>query len=145
LSPDLDPITGPAPATLTTALLAERLAAERALREQAVAYIDKALQLQAAEYERRLDDLNHAHAQAVEAQAKTVPREMFDQYVKETAAREQALMTAQSEKAAVQVETINARVDELVQWRSGIEGRLIGISAVIGVVVIVVNILIRVL
>ena len=38
MSPDLDPITGPAPATLTTALLAERLAAERALREQSLAY-----------------------------------------------------------------------------------------------------------
>jgi hypothetical protein len=38
VSPDLDPITGPAPATLTTALLAERLASERALREQATAY-----------------------------------------------------------------------------------------------------------
>jgi len=36
--PDLDPITGPAPATLTTALLAERLASERALREQSLAY-----------------------------------------------------------------------------------------------------------
>lgn len=38
MSPDLDPITGPAPATLTTALLAERLASERALREQSLAY-----------------------------------------------------------------------------------------------------------
>jgi len=36
--PDLDPITGPAPATLTTALLAERLASERALREQSLMY-----------------------------------------------------------------------------------------------------------
>jgi hypothetical protein len=36
--PELDPITGPAPATLTTALLAERLASERALREQSLAY-----------------------------------------------------------------------------------------------------------
>jgi hypothetical protein len=38
MSPDLDPITGPAPATLPTALLAERLASERALREQSLAY-----------------------------------------------------------------------------------------------------------
>ena len=38
MSPDLDPITGPAPATLTTALLAERLASERALREQSLLY-----------------------------------------------------------------------------------------------------------
>jgi hypothetical protein len=38
VSPDLDPITGPAPATLTTPLLAERLASERALREQSLKY-----------------------------------------------------------------------------------------------------------
>jgi hypothetical protein len=38
VSPDLDPITGPEPSTLTPALLAERLASERALREQATAY-----------------------------------------------------------------------------------------------------------
>jgi hypothetical protein len=38
LSPDLDPITGPEPSTLTPALLAERLASERALREQSLAY-----------------------------------------------------------------------------------------------------------
>lgn len=36
--PDLDPITGPAPTTLTSPLLAERLASERALREQSLAY-----------------------------------------------------------------------------------------------------------
>jgi hypothetical protein len=35
---ELDPITGPAPATLTPALLAERLASERALREQSLSY-----------------------------------------------------------------------------------------------------------
>ncbi len=105
----------------------------------------RALELQAAEYERRLDTLNHAHEAAVEAQARTVPREVFDQYVKETEQRERALVNTQNDRFNVAVEAINARVDELQNWRSGLEGRLIGISAVIGVIVVVVNIAIRVL
>lgn len=44
---------------------------------------DVALRLQAKEYERRLISLNHAHEQAVEAQAKTVPRETYETYIKE--------------------------------------------------------------
>jgi hypothetical protein len=36
--PELDPITGPEPSTLTSSLLAERLASERALREQSLQY-----------------------------------------------------------------------------------------------------------
>ena len=38
---DQDPITGPDPSTLSPALLAERLASERALREQASVYEDR--------------------------------------------------------------------------------------------------------
>lgn len=37
-----------------------------------------ALEIQAREMARRLDDLNHAHARALEAQSKTVSRETFD-------------------------------------------------------------------
>jgi len=36
--PELDPITGPEPSKLSPALLAERLASERALREQSLVY-----------------------------------------------------------------------------------------------------------
>ena len=168
--PELDPLTGPDPSTLSLAQLTERLAMERALREQefialrealgaikdaivAQAVNDRrALELQAAVYEQRLEVLNHAHAAAVEAQAKTVPREMFDAYVKETSSREDALVDAQSERttAAMQgvndrINATNKRIDELQNWRSGLEGRLIGVSAVIGVVVIVINIAIRVI
>ena len=159
----LDPLTGPDPSTLSLAQLTERLAMERALREQEYRALREALEsvkdmfkaqtesdrrallLQAEEYERRLETLNHAHAQAVEAQARTVPREVFDQYVKETEQRERALVGSQNERFATAVEAINNRADELMNWRSGLEGRLIGVSAVIGVIVVVVNIMIRVL
>jgi len=159
--PDLDPLTGKDPSSLSSAQLAERVAMERALREQEhIALRDaleairetfraqvisdrRALELQAREYERRLDTLNHAHEQAVEAQAMTVPRELFDQYVKETGARETAMVGSQNEKFAAAIDAVNARVDDLVTWRSGIEGRLIGITVVVGIVVIVINLGIR--
>jgi hypothetical protein len=44
---------------------------------------DVALELQAAEYGRRLGELNHAHQQALEAQARTVPRETYEEFLRE--------------------------------------------------------------
>ena len=88
-------------ATLTLTLLAERIAAleakmvaalqtehdARIAEERSVA---AALHKQAIEYERRLDVLNHAHEAAVIAQAATVPREMFDAYVRDHQAAKEA-------------------------------------------------------
>ncbi len=54
---------------------------EADLREQDKAAIEKALQLQAAEYERRLLALNHEDARARETQMQYMPREKFDTYV----------------------------------------------------------------
>lgn len=48
------------------------------------AAVEKARQIQFNEYERRLDGLNHAHEQAIETQRLTVPRETFENYVKES-------------------------------------------------------------
>lgn len=141
----LDPLTGPDPSTLTTALLAERLASERALREAHERAVDKALQLQADEYERRLDALNGEAGRLAKVLADSVPREVFQNYVKETEARERAMSATQTDKLNTALEGINARIDELQNWRSGLEGRLIGVSAVIGVIVIVINFAIRVL
>jgi ElaB/YqjD/DUF883 family membrane-anchored ribosome-binding protein len=39
---------------------------------------DEALKSQAREYERRLQELNHAHAQQIARNAEYVPRESFD-------------------------------------------------------------------
>jgi len=69
--------------TLSLPLLAERIANEHTARLTSEKSVEKALALQAQEYERRLDALNHAHQQAIEAQAMTVPRETFEAYIKE--------------------------------------------------------------
>lgn len=44
---------------------------------------DKALTLQAIEYQRRLDALNHANERAIENWNRTLPRELFDAFVRE--------------------------------------------------------------
>lgn len=49
---------------------------------------------QAIEYERRLGELNHENARILASAQIYLPREVFDGYVKEAAAREQRLAEA---------------------------------------------------
>ncbi len=56
---------------------------ERTLVDQRFEMLDRALILQAEEYKRRLDALNHAHAQAVVEQQRTLPRELHEAFIKE--------------------------------------------------------------
>lgn len=58
----------------------EKVSAERELRQTRAEALDKALELQATEYARRLQDLNHAHQIALENWARSLPRELFDQW-----------------------------------------------------------------
>jgi predicted PolB exonuclease-like 3'-5' exonuclease len=53
----------------------------KALFDERFGALAKALELQAEEYERRLEDLNHAHEEARLVASRTVTREAFDQYV----------------------------------------------------------------
>lgn len=108
------------------------VAAEHDARLIAEEAVEKARQIQFNEYERRLDNLNHAHQQAVEAAAKTVPREMFE-----------ASQSAMEAKYDVALSDLNKTADSLSNWRSGVEGRIIGISAAIGIAVIVINLGLR--
>ena len=107
-SGDLDPITGPAPATLTASLLAERLAAERALREQSERFLADDFAEFKTEIQRRLGELNHAHAQAVEAAARTVPRELFDAFVKENDSRREAAFSALGARLEASIDNVKA-------------------------------------
>lgn len=68
---------------IALARLDERLKALVSRLDRADIYTDKAIKLAADELARRLDVLNHAHEDAVQAQAATVPREVFDNYKKE--------------------------------------------------------------
>ena len=61
----------------------EELLVRIAVLEERVKNRDEALQLQAKEYERRLEVLNHAHAQAEEKNRNYVTREVYDGTVRE--------------------------------------------------------------
>jgi regulator of replication initiation timing len=50
-------------------------------------YNAKALKIQADEYGRRLDELNHSHEQAIEVRSSYLPRETFDRYIEGTEKR----------------------------------------------------------
>lgn len=73
---------------------------EYELRLSAEHAVEKARQIQFTEYERRLMSLNHAHEQAVEAQRSTVPREMFEAFVKDNERRLAKMEAMQSSIAS---------------------------------------------
>jgi hypothetical protein len=53
---------------------------DRLLQER-VAALDRATELQACEYARRLDELNHAHAQALQDRGHFLAREVWEAYI----------------------------------------------------------------
>lgn len=80
--------------------LEQRLDYERTLVAEKFLSVNRALELQAKEYERRLQELNHAHAIAKEKEKDTLPREIFyafrDEYEKRHRVLELALTAIQS-------------------------------------------------
>jgi len=60
---------------------------------------DKAVALNHVETLRRLDELNHAHAQAAERNRDYLPRQMFDQYSAEQSKWRETVTKAISESA----------------------------------------------
>jgi hypothetical protein len=59
-------------------MLKEHIAHERELREQATAMADIERDRQAAEYERRLEELNGAHARALQDRTELVQKSVYD-------------------------------------------------------------------
>lgn len=72
------------------AFVREQIAMLKELIETRLEGMDKALALQAREYERRLETLNHAHRQAEEALARTVQQDVFDETMKALNERQQS-------------------------------------------------------
>jgi hypothetical protein len=68
------------------ALLKEQIKHERELREQTARNNELALEKQASEYERRLDELNHAHARSLEDRTQFLQANIYEQTQKELAA-----------------------------------------------------------
>jgi hypothetical protein len=111
-----------------------QLELEVARQQEKLKAKEKATELQAKEYERRLTALNHAHEQALEVQKTTVTADKFEDYVKtESLAREAALLRV-DEKIAAQNQTLGDRMSRLESLQSRIIGGLVVIAVLIPVV-----------
>lgn len=80
---------------------------------------EKALQLQASEYERRLQTLNHEYARIAEVLAKSVSQERFEEYVKSE--REREVERSKTDKMAndLAFANINQRFGEVDKVLAG--------------------------
>ncbi len=91
---------------LTHGILSERIQHERELREQGSDYIANELTEFKIEIQRRLGELNHAGQLAVEAQARTVPRELFDAFVKENDQRRESSFAALGNRLEASIDNV---------------------------------------
>lgn len=102
----------------------------------------QARKLQAVEYERRLEALNHENARILANAAIYLPREVFDGYVKEAAAREQRLAEAVSlarDEGSGQAKAVGVQ-----QQRSQrVTGLVFAVIGAVGVLVAVVAVLVK--
>lgn len=117
---------------------AHDLATEIAVLKERLRGMDTALSLQADEYDRRLDELNHAHEEAVRVQQTYVTEEVHRRDV--DAARTAALAVASEavSKADSLAEAVDVRrrtVDERVGKIESFQARLVGALALITVLI----------
>ncbi len=83
MSHDSEGVSHPGAESVTWYDLSRELGHIREIIGDRAGTVQRALELQAREYERRLADLNHAHTQAVENWRQTLPRESFDLFERE--------------------------------------------------------------
>jgi len=121
-----------------------------------LAAAEKALSIQAAEYERRLTALNHAHEQAREKERDFIQRETYETYTRTTSER----LNKIEAQGALQVgrdridlilqgldkrfEEIAERIGEIERARANLDGRISMIGSMLFGISIIINILITV-
>jgi hypothetical protein len=97
---------------------------ERELREKSEQAVEQARTIQFNEYERRLNDLNHAHELERERNAASVTRIEYDTFVKEARLREDSLNKALTEKFTAAHDALAAKqADDIARLNTvGTEG-----------------------
>jgi translation initiation factor 2B subunit (eIF-2B alpha/beta/delta family) len=85
--------------------------------------VRRALKLQATEYERRLDSLNHAHEQAVETAHTYVTLDKYEDWIKQNASAKDTAF----ERADEKIEGLKLRIEAMEKAHN----RLIGIMLVL--------------
>ena len=121
-------------------LMDERTRYEREILSTRENLVKEALHLQAAEYDRRLTDLNHAHATAMENWRMSMPREMFDQWEREYSKwKEQVQLILNSAITPAAIDRLDERLKVIERGANKITGALIllGFAGLAGVAALV--------
>jgi hypothetical protein len=100
------------------------IAHEREVRQTRSDGLAKAVEIQAIETLRRLDELNHAHATAMENWRTSLPRELFEQWRDEHAKWKETVNTAMALGAQVHANT--ARVESRIATIETVANKLTG-------------------
>ena len=108
----------------------ERILAEESKRRDDLRAEDRrALDIQAREYERRLDALNHEHARLDKAQLAYVPRETYEHFMEETREWRGRVETFMSEQAGAR-----KGIDRTAQIALGVIALMASIASIVGIV-----------
>ena len=91
--------------------------------------LHRAHRLQAREYERRLSELNHAHAQAKVKEAEYVTRDKFEDYVKRADDARTTAFDRMGERLGTMEKALNERIDSLDLSRADRAGRTTGLTS----------------
>jgi len=102
----------------------ERLLHEKELREQVETAVEKARSIQFNEYERRLEALNGEAGRIREVLEKTVPREVFEQYIKSQADASQAALQVATERRDASDRELGIKFDNQGQMIRALSERL---------------------
>lgn len=94
--------------------MADDLEVRLARLEERIEGMRAAVELQAAEYERRLQDLNHSHDEARKVQSVTVTRDRFDEYVKTEAEKTAIALRQEEEKRVLALLRVDEKFDDYI-------------------------------
>ena len=85
-----------------------------------------ALRLQASEYERRLESLNHAHEQARQKEADYVTLDKYEDWIKQSATALDAALLRINEKLETQDKTQRERLEPILTYIASQQGSTTG-------------------
>jgi hypothetical protein len=132
--------------------ISDQIRSTRELLDTRAGSVEKERLIQAREYERRLTELNHAHANQMENWRTSLPRELFEshlttwQHFREEVSKQLILLTQipiSLGSLDQRLGSIDARVKSLEQVQQRMSGALwlLGFAGVAGIVALVIGVM----
>ncbi len=101
-----------------------------AVLERTISERERALVMQAAEYQRRLDELNHSHAQQLQRNSDFIGREVWEAHRNAIETR----FVGMDISLRTRSDGLDKRINEFDNWRSRMMGIIVGIAAGAGLI-----------